>query len=1649
MFSTVKGSESAVSIEPAYTFPAADSDNKMLGFGWFKNGFSLEDNTTTCTFDSVYPVSGSVDLNGGTLYLLQDLIFKNVTTITGLGAIWGNHYFLDFCSSINQLPAEAAEFKDITLGLNADLVLTDTVTLKGSCKIIGNGWDIDLGASGCIIVDANAQAHFSNITIRGVTSENFIVTDDTSELILENAKWVQSDHYNFAQGNILFLNEVDLIGSYTFHYDSNLTSTIDYHTVLSITEGMIFKAGKKSSINDVDPLYFEDETSVLKFDSCSFIVTSSGMCLTRGKIELDRNVDLEIVGTTTSTGLVLGSGVESEDIILHLSSGACLSFRSGQLVYNNYKSDRLEALSETARVVRYGDSKIHVARDWVFPSMFVRVASGIPETTFAEGAISTYENAKLQLGPFEYDFSGDQSGYHFLRGNDFINLSKGVFPYPLFVVGSGNNIYGNGNIGGPVSLQNSGAELSFNLNGLVVNDVALSGGKVTLGRDLELGADAVFTSSGTVDLSMYNFNIGGLDSSWTSTILWQNSGGGISLNSRVCLLGQWEFDNSCIITGNGHTISMDGAGHIIVKDGVCLTLRDIVLHTVSQNDIQLETDDSCIILDNVIWLQDSDVMFDTGSITFLNDVDFRGSYSFVYDSFRTSTIAANSKWKITKEMALRIGKKENEGSVEPLYFENNASTLRLDDCTFIVTGSGMQILRGKVEMNGEVNMDVVGTTTSNGLILGSGVEAEDAKIKVFPGAALSFRTGMLTYNNTNPNGIVALSESARFICYGPSKTHIARDCTFPEMVLRLTNGVAETTLSEGVDFAYNNTHMVLDIVEFDFTGKQYCTTVFNLEGGCLLYLTKGNFILPIVVAGPYNYIWGTGNISGPITLYDSGTYLTCDLTGLFWGGITLNDSVLELGGDLTLGGDCTIDGDGQVCLMRYNVILGGQDSIWTSTLDWHSNGQFVCPYGFPRGIDLNSKMSLSGKWNIQDECMINGNGHMLDLGENGAIEVQEGVELTIRNAILHTAGENNIYCLEDNCSIVLDNVTWVQDSHTTFTKGSIRFENEVDFIGSYSFVYESSQTSTIVSNSHWTITDGMCLRIGRKEAENCVEPLYFEDSSSVWRFDNGSLIVTGSGIQILRGTTEMYGDVILDIMGTTTSNGLTIGSGVLAEDAIVKVFPSAAVYFRTGILVYKNATPDKIIALSESARFICYGPSITHISTNCTFPEMILKMTAGIPETIIEDGASFNYNNTHFILFNSAFNFTGKQYVTTMFNLEGDDLLFMSKGNFILPIAVAGSGNQVWGTGNIAAPIFMQDSDAEVTFDLNGNIETSVTMNGGKIILNKDIKLTRGVLFAGQGKVDLTGCKLSLGHDDLTWTGDILWDGGTEGSIDIRSKIDLLGTWTFSGESIIDGHGNAIDLSSNGNIVLDEGAKIILRDVKVSGISGNNVRCLDDDGVIILDDVTWIQDGNYSFTTGALKIKNNVKIEGPYEFVYESQKTSTILQDSHLKFGIGSTFDYNPTAGAKDLIEFYDDTSYLYFHSAYLHTNTTGMNIEKGNLVAKGSCDFSSDILLLDDDTIVSEGITIGSGSESDDCVLKIALGSILNVSAGTLTYNNVSALSLIMESQVSTLKILSGAEFILSQDLNLVDGRLSICEGAFIDLADGKNVVGSISFIE
>lgn len=95
----VVGSDTVPSEQPFIVFPAFDTDNEMRGFACFDSGFRLENSSASCRYNSFYPISGPVVLNGGTLHLNEDLQYQTPVNIKTLGSINGNSYALQFTTT--------------------------------------------------------------------------------------------------------------------------------------------------------------------------------------------------------------------------------------------------------------------------------------------------------------------------------------------------------------------------------------------------------------------------------------------------------------------------------------------------------------------------------------------------------------------------------------------------------------------------------------------------------------------------------------------------------------------------------------------------------------------------------------------------------------------------------------------------------------------------------------------------------------------------------------------------------------------------------------------------------------------------------------------------------------------------------------------------------------------------------------------------------------------------------------------------------------------------------------------------------------------------------------------------------------------------------------------------------------------------------------------------------------------------------------------------------------------------------------------------------------------------------------------------------------------------------------------------------------
>lgn len=129
------GSDTAVSRQSQPSF-ATQTDNIMLGFARFENGFAFADNKTSCTFDDFFAVAGTVNLAGGTLRLQQDLSLDNPIAFVNGGTIIGNSFSCE-------LPRTLTEFTLLTPGGSSGFRRVDTNNAVGVVRVQSVDWNFN------------------------------------------------------------------------------------------------------------------------------------------------------------------------------------------------------------------------------------------------------------------------------------------------------------------------------------------------------------------------------------------------------------------------------------------------------------------------------------------------------------------------------------------------------------------------------------------------------------------------------------------------------------------------------------------------------------------------------------------------------------------------------------------------------------------------------------------------------------------------------------------------------------------------------------------------------------------------------------------------------------------------------------------------------------------------------------------------------------------------------------------------------------------------------------------------------------------------------------------------------------------------------------------------------------------------------------------------------------------------------------------------------------------------------------------------------------------------------------------------------------------------------------------------------------------
>lgn len=204
----------------------------------------------------------------------------------------------------------------------------------------------------------------------------------------------------------------------------------------------------------------------------------------------------------------------------------------------------------------------------------------------------------------------------------------------------------------------------------------------------------------------------------------------------------------------------------------------------------------------------------------------------------------------------------------------------------------------------------------------------------------------------------------------------------------------------------------------------------------------------------------------------------------------------------------------------------------------------------------------------------------------------------------------------------------------------------------------------------------------------------------------------------------------------------------------------------------------------------------------------------------------------------------------------------------------------------------------------------------------------------------------------------------------------------FSGVCKINGNGNSLNLGNEGQITVDSNSTIYFENVSLKNVA-SGLSCVDNSAKIVFRKVTINLLGDWAFENGSILFSSDVFIQGSKKFIYQSSKTSTIDSNSVLYFSNNSSFDYNPSVLNKNLLNFKDNSSYLYFDNASLFVTTTGLALTKGTLLLDNNVTFS--IL----GNSLSEGLFLGDGNFENDINVNFLASCNLNI-YGSVSYENV-----------------------------------------------------------
>ncbi len=651
------GSNTAVSSQGLISFPNTDTNNTIIGYAYMGNGFALQDNTTSCTFNSFMPISGPLNLNGGRLILQEDLLCTNTFSLQSGGRFYGNNHAIEF-------PKNPADFTIPGLATSTSPLNWTQIT---SINMFAGTQSVDWSINNNYLAASSASAtgnqelkiyYFDGSTLTTTQSV------EMGNIITYSVRWHPTLYYLAVgrargAGNEVYIYRLNISnGTFTLTDSRNFTNLVG--SVAWHPSGNYLIAG--TSANGAPHVYsysFDSVTGLLTDGPTLTLAPAGALTVQRDSVDFAAGGNRFTVGTSGST-----DGTPS----LYVCSFSALSLSVTASYYANSLTFASCDWSKTGTYIACGmnggTQNLQVFRHSVTPSesllpivsSFVGEAAGVTDTDWCYGG--------------NYLADAVSNGV-----TSFVNLYYfDATSETLTLVASASSATG-------TNSSRWSRDCRYLAYGNDGNQVVILG--ITPGGNLPLYFD-------------------------TTTL---------TLNSDLTINTPTYFINNCRIDGRGQRLTIGAGASLTVRPNSQLILDQVEIQGIKNNYLGCMVDSGSLILRNCIIALDSDFTFSRGSIFFDESVIMTGTSKFIYSSRFGSTIGSQSILMMSKNTTFSYDPSAARRNL--LSMQDQTATLFLDGSTFVSTRTGLLLDTGTFVFDNRVTLSSGAKNSAEAMQLGT------------------------------------------------------------------------------------------------------------------------------------------------------------------------------------------------------------------------------------------------------------------------------------------------------------------------------------------------------------------------------------------------------------------------------------------------------------------------------------------------------------------------------------------------------------------------------------------------------------------------------------------------------------------------------------------------------------------------------------------------------------------------------------------------------------------------------------------------------------------------------------------------------------------------------------------------------------------